>query len=259
MVFDLISDLHVECWDQSIDWTGQATSPYCIVAGDVSEDKEIVRQTLHHLAECYQVVLYIDGNAEHKRSTSDLQSSYADLHYICEEKENLIYLHSNVVVLNDVAILGVNGWWNYGFDSSVDNSQMTQYLMERYHIPAEEVISLYQLSYADSRYLIESIKTLQKHSDVKRICIISHTVPKAELISHDPALSNSMQFNLAGNSTLTKCFEYDLENKITTWCFGHYHGDIDRTIDGVRYTNNAKGRPDDAYVSPVFWPKRIEI
>ena len=39
--FDLISDLHVETWDQ-FDWTHQPTSPYCVVAGDVSQDRKLL-------------------------------------------------------------------------------------------------------------------------------------------------------------------------------------------------------------------------
>ena len=42
--FDLISDLHVETWD-SFDWTGQATSPYCVVAGDVARDRQRLLDT----------------------------------------------------------------------------------------------------------------------------------------------------------------------------------------------------------------------
>ena len=37
--FDLISDLHIETWPD-FDWTGQATSPYCVVAGDVARDRD---------------------------------------------------------------------------------------------------------------------------------------------------------------------------------------------------------------------------
>lgn len=259
MFIDLISDLHVDAWDRPFDWTGQATSQYCIIAGDISEDKEIVRETLLHLSECYAGVLYIDGNAEHKRSTADLPSSYAELAEICQLRENIIYLHGNVVILNGVAFIATNGWWNYGFDSSVDNSQMTQYVQNRYGITQEEAINLYQLSYADSRYLIESVKTLQTHPDAKRICVVTHTVPRVELIDHDPDLTQSMHFNLAGNSTISKCLEYDTEGKVQTWLFGHYHGDVDRAISSIRFMNNARGRPDDKNVKPTYYPKRIEV
>ena len=64
--FDLISDLHVETWD-TFDWTGQATSPYCVVAGDVARDRQRLLDVLTHLGQCYPGgVFYVDGNEEHK-------------------------------------------------------------------------------------------------------------------------------------------------------------------------------------------------
>ena len=43
--FDLISDLHVETWNE-FDWSGQATSPYCVVAGDVARDRSLLIDAL---------------------------------------------------------------------------------------------------------------------------------------------------------------------------------------------------------------------
>ena len=37
--FDLISDIHAETWPD-FDWTGKATSAYCVVAGDLARDKQ---------------------------------------------------------------------------------------------------------------------------------------------------------------------------------------------------------------------------
>ena len=74
--FDLISDLHVETWD-SLDWTGQPTSPYCVVAGDVGRDRTQVMETLTHLGNCYAGVFYIDGNLKHN-DWSNLRSVCAN-------------------------------------------------------------------------------------------------------------------------------------------------------------------------------------
>jgi hypothetical protein len=61
--FDLISDLHLGP-HETFDWTDQATSPVCVVAGDISRDIEVTKETLEHLGKCYQAVFYIDGNNE---------------------------------------------------------------------------------------------------------------------------------------------------------------------------------------------------
>ena len=46
--FDLISDLHIETWDK-FNWAGQATSPVCIVAGDIARNIDLTVETLTHL------------------------------------------------------------------------------------------------------------------------------------------------------------------------------------------------------------------
>jgi UDP-2,3-diacylglucosamine pyrophosphatase LpxH len=51
----------------------------------------------------------------------------------------------------------------------------------------------------------------------------------------------------------------DTENKIKAWCFGHYHRSVDRTIDGIRYVNNCKGRGNTPWSQAVYYPKRITI
>ena len=37
--FDLISDLHIDSWDETFSWEGKATSPYAVVIGDVSRER----------------------------------------------------------------------------------------------------------------------------------------------------------------------------------------------------------------------------
>ena len=78
--FDLISDLHIETWNQ-FNWTGQATSPYCVVAGDISQDRRILEETLRHLSKCYQGVFFIDGNDEHRNYLNDINGSYNAVSY----------------------------------------------------------------------------------------------------------------------------------------------------------------------------------
>jgi hypothetical protein len=105
--------------------------------------------------------------------------------------------------------------------------------------------------------LINSIQRLQTHNDVKKIAIVSHTVPGADLILHDIDLYGKPQFNGMGNGLLRLALATDTENKIDTWCFGHYHSDVDRIINGVRYVNNCRGK--GLHQKAVYYPKRIEI
>ena len=256
--FDLISDLHLGPHDL-FDWTGQATSPVCIVAGDISRDVEVVRETLEHLGKCYQAVFYIDGNNEHRYNLDMITDSYKILDAAITDIPNVVFLQNNCVIINGVAIIGTNGWWTWDFDEYIDEEQCKLWWIDAMKTGYETTTAINSLAYNDVAYLINSVKKLQVHPDVKRIIVVTHTVPIMDLISHDTTLTNSFEFNKMGNSHMSLVLDEDTENKIDTWCFGHYHNSVDRDFGGIRYVNNCKGRHDDAEWSPTYYPKRISI
>ena len=256
--FDLISDLHVETWDQ-FDWTGQATSQYCVVAGDISEDQDQLRRTLQHLGQCYQAVFYIDGNDEHSASLGDLDSSYNSLHQHLQGIPNVVYLHSNVVIINGVGILGTNGWWTYNFNPWIDEDQSRQWYQQRALLTTEAADAIKSQSHQDAAYMVNSVRKLQMHRDVKALVMVTHTVPAPWLIEHDPELDSNYRFNCMGNQHMQAVFDSDTEHKIHTWCFGHYHTAVDTQQNGVRFVNNCRGRGDTDYRQVAFNPRRITV
>jgi len=257
--FDLISDLHVETWGD-FDWTGQATAPYCVVAGDVARDRDTLIQTLTHLGTCYPGgVFYIDGNEEHKNYYEDLSDSYKDLHQQVSQIKNVVYLQDNVVIVNGVAILGTNGWWTYDFDPHMDVDQSVMHVQDHFGISNSAATNIIGVAYHDAAYMIKSVEKLQKHSEVKAIVLVSHTVPGAWLIEHDLDLVGTWRFNGMGNRHIARALENDTENKIKMWCFGHYHRPTDRPKDSVDYISNPKGRGNTPWSQSVFYPRRIEI
>ena len=256
--FDLISDLHVETWDQ-FDWQHRATSPVCIVAGDIARDRDTVTRTLRHLSRCYQAVFYIDGNDEHYSYLEDIGSSYSDLVRRIKRIPNVVYLQDNVVIVNGVAILGTNGWFGFDFDLGIDASQVDQWCQENYYMSATATKNIARLSNTDASYMIDSVQKLQRHADVQKIVMVTHTVPDPALIAHDIDLDGSMKFNTMGNRLMMQAMAADTENKIHTWCFGHYHGSVDQTRSGIRFVNNCRGRQHTKYSQHVYHPQRIVV
>lgn len=255
--FDLISDLHIETWD-SFDWTGQATSQFCILAGDVAKDREIVLETLDHLSRCYRMVFYIDGNDEHKYFMGEIGQSYNDLNQAIGKIPNVVFLQDSVIVMDGIAIIGTNGWWGFDLDHNIDSDD-TRRWWESYQIDPTNSQYVEDLSRTDAAYIIKTVQKLQRHPDVKKIIIVTHTVPRKDLVDHDISLEGSYKLNCMGNSLMSLALNTDTESKIHTWCFGHYHNSVDRIIDGIRYVNNCRGRGDTEYSNPVYFPKRIEI
>lgn len=259
LAFDLISDLHVETWPEPFDWTGMATSMICVVAGDVSRDREKVVETLKHLGTCYRAVFYIDGNDEHRHSLGDLGESYKTLAEELEKIPNVVYLQDNVVIVDGVAFIGTNGWWGYDLDPYIDYDKTREWFIERYKVDKQVADSIEAMSLQDFAYLAKSIEKLQTHNDVKSIVVVTHTAPLLQLVDHDPEISGTPRLNCVGNSNMLRVLTGDTELKVATWCFGHYHGDVDRVFEDIRFVNNCKGRGDTPWSKSVYYPKRIEV
>jgi predicted phosphohydrolase len=256
--FDLISDLHIETWNR-FDWTNQATSPVCVVAGDICKNRNTLLSTLKHLGQCYQAVFYIDGNDEHMDHIESLNSSYDHLSAEIEKIPNVVYLQNNVVVVDGVAIVGTMGWWAFDFDLSLDSTQSKLWYQNKFNLSDNAVSTISQFAVADAMYMSSSVKRLQTHQDVKKIVMVTHTVPDPALINHDIDLDGSVVKNTIGNRYMMQALAADTEKKIHTWCFGHYHGAVDQIRSGVRFINNCRGRGDTKYSQYAYFPRRVVI
>ena len=257
--FDLISDLHVETWPNPFDWTGMSTSIVAVVAGDISRDRDLAVKTLEHLCDCYKTVLYIDGNDEHRWTLDDLYQSEKTFKEKINHIENLIYLKNNVAVVDGVAFVGVNGWWTYDLDDIDLYNDTKEWFIKRYKINKSDADQIEERAYIDVKYLSQTVDKLQTHPEVKEIVVVSHTVPAVDLINHDPELQNTHMLNCSGNRHLTRALHNDTAAKISTWCFGHYHNDVDTILHGIRFVNNCRGRGQTQWSKPIYFPKKITI
>jgi predicted phosphodiesterase len=257
--FDLISDLHLETWEQPLDFAMMPTSPICVVAGDVTRDRFLLTDALTQLGKNYQAVMYIDGNDEHRWTLNNLEESYEDLKAEIGSIDNVIYLQDNVAVFEGVGFVGTNGWWTYDFTEADSYEDTKKWFMQQYKVGIQECSNVEAMALYDIKYLNKSVANLQKHPDIHELVIVTHTVPVPSLINHDIELDGTYRKNCVGNKRLPSCLQQDTEGKVGTWVFGHYHGSIDKEIDGIRYVNNCRGRGDTQWRQPVYYPKRIEI
>lgn len=256
--FDLISDLHLESRND-FDWTGQPTSQCCIIAGDLSSSISDVVSSLTHLSQCYKKILYIDGNTEHRWNYSDIGTSYQILTEEIQKIPNVIFLQDNMIIVDGVAIVGTNGWWTYDFDPTIDFDKSVEYTTNRYNITKTDAIVLRTIAINDANYLANTIRKCQTIPDIKKIVVVTHTVPHEVIAKHDRDLIDNYQYNLLGNSYIKQILEQDTERKVDTWCFGHYHQDVQLCINNINYVNNCMGKKGSKWSKPVYYPKRIEI
>ena len=96
-------------------------------------------------------------------------------------------------------------------------------------------------------YLKNGIEKLQRHLDVKKIMIVTNSVPSKKFyFGEEPDLDID---EISPNMVLA----VDVESKITHWAFGTYKKIVDTTIDNINYINNPYLK-----LNP-YWAKRIDI
>ena len=228
--FDVISDLNLDA-ESDFDWDGKATSLYLIIAGNISSELRVVHQTLLHLSKFYQGIFYIPGSLEFD-SFHYVNHRYEELARLCKTMKNVAFLHKHVVIVNGVAILGVNGW--YG---NINDTNLSP--LEQLHACASNL--------EDVEYLSSSLERLQLHLDVKKIILVSGSVPGPDLFFGEEP------FQIAEQIPLWQCLPVDSEHKVTKWVYGNYSKNGETTIDDVTYINNS------CFDQRPYWPKRIDI
>ena len=226
--FDVISDLNLGP-NEHFDWEGKATSLYCIIAGNISNDLRTIHQILLHLSHFYQGVFYTAGTLEYE-GVANITTRTNELFNLCKSIRNVAYLHNHVVILDGIAIVGTNGWFHNTFP---------------YPLLTPEDIE--NERYDDLGYLGNTIEKLQLHLDVKQILIVSHSAPGHELLfGEEPDDIHSIP-------PLKLALIKDSENKVTHWVYGDYNKTVDIEIQGINYINNS------FYKRNPYWAKRVEI
>lgn len=225
--FDIISDLYITD-HKTFNWENKPTSLYCLIPGNITNDVHTLYTVLKHLSKCYQGVFYIDGSLEHNFiHEKDLVTT--EIGKICAKIKNVIYLHNNVVVVEGIALIGVNGWDN----NIIVNSDDDKFQIKSY-------------KYDDLLYLEKTVERLQLHVDVKKILILSNSVPTDKLYFGElPSTEEDVD--------LIMVLGADTENKITSWVFGHHKKIVDANIEGINYLNNP------CHDRNPYYAKRINI
>jgi predicted phosphohydrolase len=221
--FDIISDLHI---DEStpLDWESKPTSLYCLIPGNLTEDMQVLHKTLKHLSKQYQGVFYIEGSLEHK-TLADKEDTTDEISKICDSIKNVVYLYNNVVVVEGIALVGINGWHNNCFA-----------------VHDEDQFQIKSYKYDDLLYLEKTIERLQLHIDVKKIVIMSSSVPSPDLYFGEMPI----QYD---NMDMRTVLDADTEGKVTTWVFGTDKKIVDTKLAGINYLSNPCHDRDPYYAT----------
>ena len=245
--FDLISDISQV---SETAWDNQPSSLYCVVAGNISPDRAVLKHTLVKIATQYSTVIYIDGWMDHLNYVSDLPQSILDLKRLISGMKNVVHLHDNCVMVENMVFVGVNGWWTYDWNKHLDVKQMTAWLETEWKCKGTNLKDILTQAELDAGYLNLSVDKISSVQDINEIVLVSNTVPRWEIVSQDPDYKDKYRLGIMGNSHLETALLMDHNNKVKTWCFGHYEQPVDMHIDGIRYVSNP-------LVNKPPYPKKI--
>jgi hypothetical protein len=252
--FDLISDLYLDTLDD-FTWENKATSLFCIVAGNISSDRNVLYNFLEYMEQFYEAVFFIDGDLEHDEYGGDFDYSYADLNHNIGKMDKVIFLHENIIILNNATLIATNGWTTFDFTRKNPVDETMEFLDMRGEVPVHVANDIFKMAITDQSYMTNSIEACQSMVDCQNLVVVTNSVPSPEFISHDEDYDGTVLGDTTGNSGILSCLENDTEGKVSTWIFGKYLGDLDYNIDGIRFVNNP-GRNKDL---SIYYPKLIKF
>ena len=260
MLVDIVSDLHVDYWkDFRYDWKENAKSDMVIIAGDVSDYLEEVVVELKKACEVYKDVLYVEGNHESSFCMNDMNHANMYINSNMSEYSNFHNLSNKTFVKDDIAFIGVCGWWDFEickpivskekgiecFDSSWNTTK---------NMTKDDMVS--NIIHSANRDALNVQNRVNELKSRYKICLVTHTVPHKELISKEYPLNIDHRSHY-GSYQIQSILEK--ENSIKYVVFGHNHDAcLQTSYLSKMFINNARGRPKD-YNRRQYYPLQIEM
>ena len=232
------SDLHTD-YKENFRWLQEISdSEYrhdaLIVAGDISDRPEIIRDTLQLLRSKFRHLLFTPGNHElWVRSVE--YNSIEKLHRVlrlCAE----LNVSTSPVRFDKFWVVPLFSWYDGVFDPVLDNEKSVRQVWADFHFckwPAE------MTSIADSFLRLNEphLKTYDAP-----VITFSHFLTRADLLPPKEYL----RIKLLGSVSVCAALDNQIRqlgSKVHV-C-GHTHTRVDRVIEGVRYVQNAVRYPKE--------------
>jgi len=252
--FDLISDLYLTDM-KTFTWKDKAVSRFCLIAGNITNDRTVLHEFLEYISRYYLAIFFIDGDLEHEHYDGNFVESYNNLSTLIGSVQNVVFLHENIIILDNVTLIGANGWTTFDFDGLSSTGLTIEHLVHKNKITEENAHEIFKLAINDQHYMYNSIDQCQRMHDCKDVLLITNSVPVPDFITHNDDFLGTTLGACTGNDGITGCLSLDKYGKVNTWIFGRFHEDLDYNINGVRYVSN----PGNEIDPDIYFPKRIEI
>lgn len=238
-----ISDLHLD-YLENLDWLINLSSvdyvdDAIIVAGDISDSISVVRNGFDHLSRRFSKVLFVPGNHDLWVDRSGLMDSIEKLWRLYEIAESH-GIHVRKCTLGDTEIIPLMGWYDFSFGDPCNDLMRCWMDFHRCKWP-ERIVDV-----ADVADFFFSLNRDLAATETFRTVSFSHFLPRIDLMPSYIPVTHQMVYPVLGSLELDKQIRA-LRSSIHI--YGHSHVNMDVTIDGIRYINNAFGYPSERWTN----------
>lgn len=260
MLIDVLSDTHLDEYPKGYMnfFKEFRDNRVLLLAGDITKDLVQLDDFLEKASRVYRTVVYVDGNHEHRNNKSVLENSI-QLNRICKHTDlDVVYLdglYSNMFVLDDIAFIGGNGWYDWrAFDQRGSTFKDAFSSWDDHSKDALLDFGLYEwpniLGYEQVSKMAKSFEKANADPAISKIVMITHTCPHEAGLFYDPNdLANNAMAASYANTELGKIFDLNTNNKLKLWAYGHTHNRMQWDHKGVKMVNNFYGYPWDDHKS----------
>lgn len=261
MIFDLISDLHVDMndnWDDQPSYDGVSSiypwhlekkSDIIVIAGDNANNPTLALQVIDEAREFYDHVIFVDGNHDHYIGNRDTKQTVGKTSLLYRQymvdHDAATYLDGDTwLELDGTLFIGANGWYDWTAHSWTSRQQQHQLwktgMADSSMIRFDEKAYPDKLATRDAERLREAVEWAQDDDTVRDIVVVTHTIPHRKGLVPDNHEYGPLNGSFH-NALMGQVWIADKKKKIKSWCFGHTHFAYDFDAEGIRFVCNPRG------------------
>lgn len=233
-----ISDIHVD-YEANLDWVAALSKQdyqrdAVLVAGDLSHKLELTQRCLALLQDRFAHVLFVCGNHDlwvKSRDTIDSMDKFHLLQSTLKQQG----IQQQPLYTPNVSLVPLQSWYDYSFgepDTKLRNIWMDY---RRCRWPEQWEPGEVAMHFSEMNPAPNPTPGIP--------CItFSHFMPRMDLLPPIAVQHFGFLLPILGSAGL------DLElrkHQPQIHLYGHSHVNVDKTLDGIRYINNARGYPKE--------------
>jgi len=260
MKFDLVSDLHIDFWDDKFkhDWLKYQTSDTLVIAGDTSDSVDITCEYVTSLESYYKNIVIVDGNHEHQNCMTEIAENTKYWSY-CIGQTRAHYLGDVYYQTGNTRFIGINGWWSFDFGApNVDFERCMQAFLTKTNWGERAALLQLEQGVNHAKFLKKQMRDAQSDKTVEHVVVVTHPLPHPSCISWNIYPGDNLMVGLYGNTKFQQTLDADVQQKMRYWLFGHNHDQKNIPYGDARLVSNPRGRPKD-WNRENYKPLQLEV